>query len=125
YLRVRVPLGQQGECSQLLRLECPERFPRAGDSLAPLRRVGGSILLRWDQLDPVRLLFRSRGWVAEASLAGPADRQRLVLGDRLHPADQLALVRGRRFVEQDLQGPLKRVLGVVGAERVAARGPPQ
>jgi hypothetical protein len=48
-----------------------------------------------------------------------------MFGDRLHPADEIALIAGRGFTQQDLERPLHRVIGVIAAERITARGSPQ
>jgi hypothetical protein len=48
-----------------------------------------------------------------------------VLDHGLGPADQLARILRRRFVEQDLEPALQRFVGVVGADRVPLCGAPQ
>jgi hypothetical protein len=76
--------------------------------------------------DPlVGVCLGSAGGAAEHALTFAADRQRLVLDDRLHPLDQLPRVIARRLAEQDLEATLERLVHVVGAERVAMRRAPQ
>ena len=54
-------------------------------------------------------------------LALLAERERLVLDDRLQPREELARIGGRRLGEQDLDAALVGVLGVLRCGGVAAR----
>jgi hypothetical protein len=63
-------------------------------------------------------IVRDRG----GALALAADREGLVLDDGLEPGDELVLGGGGRLGDQDLEGALVGVLGVLGSRRVAARG---
>ena len=62
---------------------------------------------------------------SEQPLPLPAHRQRFALGDGLHPADEGVALDRRRFREQDLEGALIGVLGVVRADGVPPCGPPE
>ena len=127
-LGVGVALGEQGQRPQLLGLQRLQRLAAAGDRLPPLHPLGRPGGLGGDQRHPVlAVLLRvlGRHQRPQQPLAIAPHRQRLVLGHRVGPAQQFAQVDGRRFGEEDLQRPLVGVVGVVRAERVAPRRPPQ
>ena len=102
-LGVGVALREQGQRPQLRRLQRLQRLAAAGDRLAPLDPLRRAVGLGRDQRDPVLAVA-----VPAPAAAGPpsmrsrscADRQRLVLDDRLRPADQFPHVVGGRFVRR-------------------------
>ena len=127
-LRVGVALGEQGQGTQLRRLQGLQRLAAAGDgfvALDPLCRAGSRGRDQRHPVDHLVRLSRAGHRRSHLAFANPADGERLVLGHGLHPADQLAGVSGRGFDEEDLERALEGVLSVLDADRVAASGPPQ
>ena len=128
YLGVRVPLRLESQRPDLLRLQGVECLSAADHSLAPGQSVVGTWALRGDRVErvPLVVLVGAREpWGAEETLPLTTHRQGLALGDRLHPADERVALDRRRLRQQNLEGPLIRVLGVVGADRIAPRCPPE
>src|SRR6185369_5150787 len=90
--------------------------------------VIGPGALRCDRLERIPILaVLEAGWPGrtEEPLALAADAERLALRDRLHPSDQRVALDRRRLGEQDLEGALIGVLGVIRADRVAPCGAPK
>ena len=126
-LGVGVALGEEGQGAQLLGLEGLQCLAAAGDRFVALGLLGRTVALGRDQRHPVfgvRIRLAAGG-PAEDALAFAADGQGLVLDHGLRPADQVARVLRRRFLQQDLEAALQGVVGVVGAERVAPCRAPQ
>ena len=78
-----------------------------------------------DAGDPLERVAGVVGAPPQQALARASQRQRLPPGHHLHPGSQVARIGRRCPGEQDLDRALVGVLGVVGAERVAASGAPQ
>jgi hypothetical protein len=126
-LAIRVALGEQAQRPQLLRLQRRQRLAAALDRLVALGPLGRAVEFAREERDPVLLVrvYGQRGGAGEDPLALGADRERLVFDHGLGPADQFAWVVGGRLQQQDLEPALERFVGVVIADRVARRGPPQ
>jgi hypothetical protein len=89
-LGVGVALGQQAQRPQLGRLQRLQCLAAAGDVLAPLDQLVGSVPPRGDQRHRVFGRFLAPALIAEQLLAALPHCQRLVLGHGLGPADQFA-----------------------------------
>jgi hypothetical protein len=77
---------------------------------------------------PGRIAWRSRDGlagidasVAQRAEANPPDGQGLALDDGQHPRDNAVGIDAVDVGEEDLDGALERVLGVVGADRETPR----
>jgi hypothetical protein len=114
-----VALGLQHQRPDLVLLAALERLGRAGDSVEGQRAllavgdVGGERGVEVDLLPRHDLL------------AGAADGHRLVLDDRPQPRSRRGRLDRVDAPQEDLQRALVGVLGVVGAQGVAAGEPQQ
>ena len=126
-LGVGVALGEQAQRPQLGRLQRLQRLAAAGDRLAPLdllrrarRRPPGSAPPSRRR----RLVVAAAGSRAAARGSGARASASCLVTVWVQRISSRGSVVGA-LVQDDLQRPLVGVLGVLGIERVAPRGPPQ
>src|SRR5437763_10572147 len=127
-LGVGVALCLESEGPDLLRLQRIEGLSAAHDTLTPGNPIVGPGTIGCDRLErvPIVEVAGTRWpWGPKEPLALTADAKGLPLRDRLHPPDQRIPLDRRRLGQQDLQGTLIGVLGIVRADRKAAGGAPE
>ncbi len=111
-------MGLEDDREALIRLQGRERSGGRRDPLPKLGLVGRPGPAACEAFDRVAL----RAAAGQQPLPGPTDRECLAPGHDLHPGRELRGAPIGCLGQQDLDRALKGILGVVKAERVAARG---
>ena len=107
----------QDHALHLARLQRPERLGGPVHALPAGRRLVRFAIRGGHGIRTCGLVVHGHG-----PLALPAQRERLVLDDRVQPGPELVATSGGRLREEDLEAALVGVLGVVPAQGEATRG---
>ncbi len=111
-------MGLKHDREALVGLQLGQGASHRVDPLPALRPVGRRRPLAGDAPDLLGRITVRR----QEALPRATQRDRLPPGDDLHPCRELGLGAIGRFGEQDLDRALEGILGVCGAQRVAASG---
>jgi hypothetical protein len=115
-------MGLKDEGPALVGLQLEQQANGPHHTLATLQALVGVGAVAGDPLEP--LTVELGGW-PEQALARAADSQRLTASHDLHPRRKARRLGWWGLGEQNLDRALICILGVVGAQRVAASRSPQ